>query len=163
MSAGGTFGVPTAIVRIARISRDEVFSDRVGWLDRLSGGLSYRLLLQGCLSRVFRSGPGGLIRQMGSVKYPVTSREFFNMKKLLLALGGVSASVASFAAETSGAIAYEGSVAQSIADEASTTLQNFLTGVGPVIAGIVVAGLAIWAGIAIVGIVKKAFSAGKGR
>ncbi len=100
---------------------------------------------------------------MGCVKYPITSWDFFNMKKLFLSLGAISASVASFAAEGSGAVAYEGSVAATIAKDASDTLQNFLTGVGPVVAGIVVAGLAIWAGIAIVGIVKKAFSAGKGR
>lgn len=85
------------------------------------------------------------------------------MKKFLFALVAVSESIASFAAEGSGAVSYEGSVAATIANDASTTLQNFLTGVGPVVAGIVVAGLAIWAGIAIVGIVKKAFSAGKGR
>ena len=87
------------------------------------------------------------------------------MKKFLLALGAVSAAAASFAVDGSagGAIAYEGSVAETIAKNASDSLQNFLTGVGPVVAGIVVAGLAIWAGIAIVGIVKKAFSAGKGR
>lgn len=77
MSASGAFGVLIAIVRIVRFVRNEVFSDGMGWFDRLSGGLSYRLLLQGCLARVFRSSPGGLIRQMGCVKYPVTSREFF--------------------------------------------------------------------------------------
>lgn len=157
------FGVSTVIARIARFVRYEVFSYRVGFVDRLSGGLPYCELLQGCLACFFRSSPGGLIRRMGCVKYPITLKGFFHMKKLLLALGGISASAASFAAEGSGAINYEGSVAATIANDASTTLQNFLTGVGPVVAGIVVAGLAIWAGIAIVGIVKKAFSAGKGR
>lgn len=84
------------------------------------------------------------------------------MKKFLAFAGLVSASLASVAAE-SGAVAYTGSVAETIASDASTTLTNFLTGVGPVVAGLVVAGLAVWAGIAIVGILKRGFSAGKGR
>lgn len=82
------------------------------------------------------------------------------MKKLLALVPGF-ASLAAVAAEGDGG--YSGSVAESIASQASTQLQGYLTGVGPVVATIVVAGLAIWAGIAIVGILKRAFSAGKGR
>lgn len=86
------------------------------------------------------------------------------MKKFLFALPAVGASLASFATDpSSGAIAYEGSTAATIVTDASTTLTNFLTGAGTVVAGVIVAGLAIWGAIALVGIVKKAFSTGKGR
>ena len=87
------------------------------------------------------------------------------MKKLLPSLlatvGGAVTALAEGAA--SGAVAYENSVAKTIVDDASTTLTNFITGAGAVVAGIIVAGLAIWGGIALVGILKKAFSTGKGR
>lgn len=86
------------------------------------------------------------------------------MKKFLAILA--SAPLAVFAdggTTTSTGTAYAGSVAETIANNASATMGNFLTGVAPVIATIVSAGLAVWAGIALVGILKKAFGAGKGR
>lgn len=61
------------------------------------------------------------------------------------------------------AVAWEGSTAQDIATAAQTTLSNFLTGVGGIVGLLIVAGLAIWGGIALVGVVKRAFSVGKGR
>lgn len=61
------------------------------------------------------------------------------------------------------AIAWEGSTAQDIAQAAQTTLSNFLTGVGGIVGLLIVAGLAIWGGIALVGVIKRAFSTGKGR
>lgn len=54
-------------------------------------------------------------------------------------------------------------IAQEIVDQASDTLTDMLSSAGGVIAGLVVAGLAVWGGIALVGVVKRAFSAGKGR
>ena len=82
------------------------------------------------------------------------------MKKLLALVPGFL-SLAAVAAEGDGG--YSGSVAETIATQAQTQLQGYLTGIGPIVATIVVGGLAIWAGIAIVGILKRAFSAGKGR
>lgn len=86
------------------------------------------------------------------------------MKKYLLALAPF-APFAVLAADGAGGsgTAYAGSVAETIVTQSSTTLQNFITGAGTVVAGVIIAGLAIWGGIALVGIVKKAFSAGKGR
>ena len=82
------------------------------------------------------------------------------MKKLLAILS--AAPMGLLAAENGGA-AYTGSVAETIVNDASSTMTNFLTGAAPVIATIIGAGLAIWAGIRLVGILKSAFSAGKGR
>lgn len=84
------------------------------------------------------------------------------MKKYLLALAPF-APFAVLAADGDGGTAYAGSVAETIVTQSSSTLQNFITGAGTVVAGVIIAGLAIWGGIALVGIVKKAFSAGKGR
>lgn len=84
------------------------------------------------------------------------------MKKYLLALAPF-APFAVLAADEAGGTAYAGSVAETIVTNSSQTLQNFITGAGTVVAGVIIAGLAIWGGIALVGIVKKAFSAGKGR
>lgn len=85
------------------------------------------------------------------------------MKKFLAMIPVGGFALASVAAEAGAAVAYEGSVAETIATNASATLTNFLTGVGPVVAGMIVAGLAIWGGISIVGTIKRGFSAGKGR
>lgn len=60
-------------------------------------------------------------------------------------------------------VAWSGSTAEAIATAAQTTLSNFLTGVGGIVGLLIVAGLAIWGGIALVGVLKRAFSTGKGR
>lgn len=87
------------------------------------------------------------------------------MKKFLTSLGFASLGAVSAFADgtTSTGTAYTGSTAESIVTQVSGTMTNFLTGAAPTIATIVVAGIAIWAGIALVGILKKAFSVGKGR
>lgn len=85
------------------------------------------------------------------------------MKKYLLALAPFAPFAVLAEGESSGGTAYAGSVAETIVSQSSSTLQNFITGAGTVVAGVIIAGLAIWGGIALVGIVKKAFSAGKGR
>lgn len=84
------------------------------------------------------------------------------MKKVIFSLSALPG-VLLAEGTASSAVAYSGSMAETIATNAGTTLTNFLTGVGPTIAGIVVAGLAVWGGLALVGIVKKAFAVGKGR
>lgn len=81
---------------------------------------------------------------------------------VLATLGGAVTALAE-GTTAGGPVPYEGSVAKTIVDNSSTTLQNFITGAGTVVASVIVAGLAIWGGIALVGILKKAFSTGKGR
>lgn len=66
-------------------------------------------------------------------------------------------------AEGTAPIAWAGSTAEDIATAAQTTLANFLTGVGGIVALLIISGLAIWGGISLVGVVKRAFSVGKGR
>ena len=51
----------------------------------------------------------------------------------------------------------------SIVEQASETLTGLLDIVAPVIVSVVIAGLAIWGGIALVGMIKRGFNAGKGR
>lgn len=75
----------------------------------------------------------------------------------------VGTALAEDAAPTVTPVAWEGSTAQQIANAAQTTLANFLTGVGGIVGLLIVAGLAIWGGIALVGVIKRAFSTGKGR
>lgn len=88
------------------------------------------------------------------------------MKKLLLAVPMVGSVVTAFAegsAPSAGPEAYSGSVAETVVNNASTTLINFIEGAGVVVAAVIVAGLAIWGAIALVGILKRAFQTGKGR
>lgn len=66
------------------------------------------------------------------------------------------------------ALAEEGStttttVADSLIDSAQGSLEGILTSAGTAVSGLVVAGLAIWGAIAIIGVLKRAFNAGKGR
>lgn len=85
------------------------------------------------------------------------------MKKLMTILAAAGSSAVALAEGTSGAVAYSGSTAETIVTDASTTLTNFLTGAAPTVAAVIVAGLAIWGGIKLVGILKSAFQTGKGR
>lgn len=55
------------------------------------------------------------------------------------------------------------SLGSQVVSSAQGTLTTVLTAAGPAILAIIGAGLALWAGISIVGILKRAFSAGKGR
>lgn len=90
------------------------------------------------------------------------------MKKLFYsALAGLSSVPAVFAAagdaNTGTALEYTGSSAETIVNAANTTLQNFLTGAAGAIAGIIIVGLGIWAGIVLVRLLIRAFNTGKGR
>lgn len=87
-------------------------------------------------------------------------------RALCSAFATVVTAGAALAQETSSTVApvaWDGSTAKQIADAAQTTLANFLTGVGGLVGLLIVAGLAIWGGIALVGVLKRAFSTGKGR
>lgn len=54
-------------------------------------------------------------------------------------------------------------VYETVVSDAQSKLESILTTGGEAVAALVVAGLAIWGAIAIVGVLKRAFSAGKGR
>lgn len=84
------------------------------------------------------------------------------MKKLLSSAAAVvgSSFVALAQEQTSSNAA---SMAGDIAEQAQTSLLEMLNTVAPVIVAVVVAGLGIWGGIALVGIIKRGFNAGKGR
>lgn len=73
------------------------------------------------------------------------------------------AALAQETAPTVSAIAWNDSTAKQIAEAAQTTLANFLTGVGGLVGLVIVAGLAVWGGIALIGVIKRAFQTGKGR
>lgn len=83
------------------------------------------------------------------------------MKKLLSSAAAVvGSSFVALAQESSSTAA---SMAGDIADQAQSSLVEMLDTVAPVIVAVVVAGLGIWGGIALVGIIKRGFNAGKGR
>ena len=54
-------------------------------------------------------------------------------------------------------------LAEGLVSAAGESLTGMLDTVAPVIVTVVVAGLAIWGGIALVGMIKRGFNAGKGR
>lgn len=82
-------------------------------------------------------------------------------QKFYLAACSVAASpFAALAAEGDGETT---DIAQNIVDGSSEALKSMLGSAGTVVTDLVIAGLAIWGGIALVGILKRAFSAGKGR
>ena len=84
----------------------------------------------------------------------------FDFRKLyvgsMIALGSA---VSAFAEETGST----SSVAADLINDAQGSLQGILTTAGGAVSAIVVAGLAIWGAIAIIGVLKRAFNAGKGR
>lgn len=77
-----------------------------------------------------------------------------NMKLKIAALSAaVLPSLATFAAEGD----------TNILGDAQTALEGLITAATPIVSSIIVAGLAVWGGIALIGLLKRAFSAGKGR
>lgn len=80
------------------------------------------------------------------------------MKKIMLVLGSLG-SVAAFAEGTTTTM--DTTAAETIVNSASTGLQSLLTAVVPYVTAVLLAGLAIWAGIAVIRIVKRAFSNAK--
>lgn len=91
------------------------------------------------------------------------------MKKIfnkLFALGAVMSSGVALAEETSGSSSTAIIGVEDMTDMFSTAQQNMtslLDAAIPVAVSFVVGGLVIWGAIALVGVLKRAFSAGKGR
>lgn len=89
------------------------------------------------------------------------------MKKLFYSALAFAATspLALLAEETSGSSSSTSAagMAAEITSQASEALSGMLDTVAPVIVTVVVAGLGIWGGIALVGIIKRGFNAGKGR
>ena len=87
----------------------------------------------------------------------------------LLALCGILATGAVFAAETTGSsttglISSTSETAlEGMFTTAQSNLSSMLDNAIPVIVAFVVGGLVIWGAIALIGVLKRAFSAGKGR
>ena len=85
----------------------------------------------------------------------------FDFRKLyvgsMVAFGSV---VSAFAEETSGS---SSTVADTLVSDAQDALEGILSTAGGAVSALVVAGLAIWGAIAIIGVLKRAFNAGKGR
>lgn len=84
------------------------------------------------------------------------------VKKFGVAVLGTVSSLAVMAEETAGGGTSE-SVGESVISGAQETLEGILTSAGTAVTSILLAGLAIWAGIAIIGLIKRSFNAGKGR
>lgn len=86
------------------------------------------------------------------------------MKKLLYSLAAVAAAPLSLLAEggTSTPIVSTADL-QGIFTNAQTDMTALITAAMPVIVAFVGGGLVIWGAIALVGVIKRAFGAGKGR
>ena len=84
----------------------------------------------------------------------------FDFRKLyvgsMVALGSVVSAFAEGPGSTS-------DVAGDIIETAQSSLEGILGSAGAAVSALVVAGLAIWGAIAIIGVLKRAFNAGKGR
>lgn len=79
------------------------------------------------------------------------------MKKLIT-------SASAFAAAALPVLAQETeNVADQVIEGSQNALEAVITAVGPAVVAVVVAGLGLWGAIAIVGLIKRAFNAGKGR
>ena len=79
-------------------------------------------------------------------------------KKLV---AGLSLAPLAVLAETPGSTTMDTTAAVSMITAAKEGLVSLLSSVAPIITAIVLAGLAIWAAIVVVRIVKRAFNAGK--
>lgn len=98
---------------------------------------------------------------MSVLEHSEISYSSFDMKKNISRL---ALAVPALCACGSALAAGEGdTVASSVIDQAQSSLEGILTSAGSAVTALVVAGLAIWGAIAIVGVLKRAFSAGKGR
>ena len=83
------------------------------------------------------------------------------MKKLFYSALAVAGSASAALAQEGSASAIN--IAETLTEQAKDSLTGMLDTVAPVIVAVVVAGLSIWGGIALVGIIKRGFTAGKGR
>lgn len=78
------------------------------------------------------------------------------MKNKILALVGLSVPLATFAEGSTPTM--DTTSAETIVSSATTGLQSLLTAVTPYVTTLILAGLAIWAGMVIIRVVKRAFS-----
>ena len=105
---------------------------------------------------------------MNVLKHSITFIHLHTMKmsdsvrRLGVAAAVACGSVVSALAEETGG-STSTSLAADVIDDAQSSLEGILTSAGGAVSSIIVAGLAIWGAIAIVGVLKRAFSAGKGR
>lgn len=78
---------------------------------------------------------------------------------------GVAAAVAcgSVVSALAGDTTGSSDVVSNVIEDSTDALSGILSTAGSSVAALVAAGLAIWGAIAIVGVLKRAFSAGKGR
>lgn len=97
---------------------------------------------------------------MSVLEHSKISYSSFNMKKNISRL---ALAVPALCACGSALAAGDDSTAQTVITQAQSSLEGILTSAGTAVTALVVAGLAIWGAIAIVGVLKRAFSAGKGR
>lgn len=91
------------------------------------------------------------------------NKDFFKMKKLLVGLGTALASVLAFAEESSGSDIVSVSDMTDMFTTAQSNMSSLIDAAIPVAISFVVGGLVIWGAIALVGILKRAFTSGKGR
>lgn len=82
------------------------------------------------------------------------------MRKVLFGASAMLATASAFAA--AGDMPDSAAVSE-IFTNAQTSLGDLLTAALPVIIAVVGGGLLVWGGIALVGVIKRAFGAGKGR
>lgn len=88
-----------------------------------------------------------------------SSKSFKQMKKLIYSASAFALTALPVLAQEAGGEA----ASEQIISGAETALKGLLDSAGPVVASVVIAGLGIWGAIAIVGLIKRAFNAGKGR
>lgn len=87
-----------------------------------------------------------------------------NLKKKILSAFAVAAgSLVSFAQEQAAQPIIEPAQVKDIFTQAQTNMTTLVSNALPVIIAFVVGGLTIWAAIALIGVLKRAFGAGKGR
>lgn len=87
---------------------------------------------------------------------------FKNIYRKAFIAAATLAPAAVFAEETSGS-GTDDTLLTSMLTSIQTAMTDALEAAGPVVTGVIVAGLGLWIAIALVGVLKRAFGAGKGR
>lgn len=81
-----------------------------------------------------------------------------NLKYKIMALLGLAVPVVSFAEDTITTTPMDTTKAQGVVKSATEGLQGLIEAVTPYVTALILAGLAIWAALVIIRIVKRAFS-----